>query len=375
MIAPKFFYDSLLAQGVGFFSGVPDSLLKDFCAYITDYTQSPNHIIAANEGAAVGLAAGYHIATGKYPVVYLQNSGFGNIINPLLSLVDPEVYKIPIVFVMGWRGEPGTTDEPQHMKQGKVTESMLRSIDTKYVILEGSEEIITKQMDECFNYMKNNGAPFVFIIKKGTFSEYKLIKETMTNFELGREDALKIVLSSFKENDIIVSTTGMLSRELYEYREFMGQTHDNDFLTVGSMGHSSQIALGIALQKKDKKIYCLDGDGSIIMHMGSLSIIGDKSPHNFKHIVFNNGAHDSVGGQSTVGFSTDLCKIACACNYKQVFAAATKIDIERNIKEFILCEGPAFFEIKINKGYRENLGRPTTNPIQNKDSFMRSLKT
>jgi len=294
MISCEKFYHSLLENNISFFTGVPDSLLKNICAYITDHAPSNNHIIAANEGAAVGLAIGYHLATGKIPLVYLQNSGFGNTINPLLSIVDPEVYQIPMVLMIGWRGEPGVKDEPQHKKQGRVNQALLQAMEIPYSILDHDSQQALLSIKEAAHRAVLNRGPYALLIRKGIFEKYQLLKDDKLDFPLTREMAVKIVVDHLDPQDAVISTTGMTSRELFEYRDFLNQGHDNDFLTIGGMGHTSQIALGIALQKNDRQVFCLDGDGSVIMHMGSLAVIGTQGIGNFKHIILNNGVHDSV---------------------------------------------------------------------------------
>jgi phosphonopyruvate decarboxylase len=371
MIDCKEFYDKLKANGIDFFTGVPDSLLKNFCAYVTDNADEKRHIIAANEGGAIALAAGHYLATGKPGMVYMQNSGQGNAVNPLASLVDPAVYNLPMLLLIGWRGEPGKKDEPQHAKQGPITLALLDTLRIPYQILPENPEEIDRCLKHAFDYMEKNNAPYALVVKKGTFDEYKLQKKIETDFSLKREDAVKLVVDTLGEKDIVVSTTGKTSRELFEYREELGQSHERDFLTVGSMGHSSQIALGIALEKPERNVYCFDGDGAIIMHMGGLSIIAEKAPKNFKHIIFNNGAHDSVGGQPTVGFGIDIPAIALASGYKNVYSAEKTDEINEKLVKFHACEGPALMEIKVNKGARKDLGRPTTTPIENKENFMR----
>ena len=367
MISCKDFYDKLIESKIGFFTGVPDSLLKDFCAYITDNTPKENNIIAANEGNAIAIASGYHLATGKFGMVYMQNSGLGNAINPLTSLADPEVYSIPMLLLIGWRAEPGVKDEPQHIKMGNVTLSLLEAIGIKYEILNDNfEEIIKKAKD----YMGKEKAPFAIIVKKGTFEEYKLKNKKETNYKFHREEALKLIIPLLDEKDIVVSTTGYTSREIFELRGDNKQGHEKDFLTVGSMGHSSSIALGIALEKPDRQVYCFDGDGALIMHMGSLSTIGSLKPKNFKHIVFNNYAHDSVGGQPTAASIIDIPAIAKSNGYSDAFSAETKDEILEKIKQIKEIDGPALLEIKVNKGARKDLGRPTRTPIENKEDFM-----
>ena len=370
MIAVKDFYDILIQNDITFFSGVPDSLLKNICAYFTDNVPAKNHIISANEGGAVALGAGYHLATGKIPLVYMQNSGIGNAINPLLSLVDSKVYNIPVLLMIGWRGQPGIPDEPQHIKQGEVTTDLLDAMDIPFEIIPENIEKAKFVIEKSIGIIKENNTPFAFIIKKNLFESYELKNETKTLFEMNREDAIRLVVDALNEDDIVVSTTGKTSRELFEYREELGQGHQNDFLTVGSMGHASQIALGIALEKPNRKVFCFDGDGATLMHTGSMGIIGEVAPDNYKHIIFNNGAHDSVGGQSTIAYNIDIQAIAKGFNYKEVFVADDSKSLVENIIKFKSAVGPVLLEVKINKGARKNLGRPTLTPIENKNNFM-----
>jgi len=373
MISPKRFFEILKSSGIDFYTGVPDSLLKDFCAYVTDNVSKKDHIINSNEGAAIALASGHYIATGKPGLVYMQNSGIGNAINPLLSLADSEVYSIPILLVIGWRGEPGKKDEPQHVKQGKVTLNLLKAMNISYEIINSStgntEDIIRK----AYSTMTELSCPFALIISEGTFEEYKLINDTQSDYQFNREEAIKIILDDLSSDDIIVSTTGKTSREVFEYRKKNNQGHQNDFLTVGSMGHCSQIALGIALEKNKKQVYVLDGDGAVIMHMGSLAILGSEAPENFRHILFNNGAHDSVGGQPTAGFKTDFSAIARACGYKLSITAETEMEIKNGLISIKRNSGPVFLEIRVNKGSRKDLGRPTTTPVENRIALMNNL--
>lgn len=323
----------------------------------------------------MGLATGHYLATGEIPVVYMQNSGEGNIINPLASLTDKEVYNIPILLIIGWRGRPGVHDEPQHIKQGKVTLPLLETMGIKYTILSKDENEFTNQLNDVIGYMAKTKESFAFVVEKDTFEDYKLQNnQQYENLELSREEAIQIVADSLDENAVIVSTTGMISRELFEYRANSNQTHEKDFLTVGSMGHASQIALGIALEKSNHKIYCFDGDGAAIMHMGSMAIIGSKHPENYIHIIFNNGAHDSVGGQPTVGLQINIPEIAKALNYKKVFSIKDRMSLKEVLNKINGEKGPIMLEIQVKKGNRKDLGRPTTTPIQNKESLMKFLE-
>lgn len=373
MIDCALFYDALIRRGIDFFSGVPDSLLKSFCAYVTDHADSGKHIIAANEGGAIALACGYHLAMARVGLVYMQNSGQGNAVNSLVSLVDPEVYSVPVLLLIGWRGEPGKHDEPQHIKQGRITLSLLRTLEIPYKILSDNIEEANDCLEEIIDILKQRSGPTALIVRKGIFEPYRMQKRDDSQYELTREEAIKETIDNLDESDIIVSTTGKTSRELYEYRDSVNGDHRRDFLTVGSMGHCSQIALGIALAKPERQVYCLDGDGAVIMHMGAMAIIGSRRVKNFKHIVFNNGCHDSVGGQPTCGFAVSITGIARACGYTLALQARTGREINDKIRIIKSANGPAMLEIRVRKGARKDLGRPKPSPEQNKTKFMEFL--
>lgn len=373
MIRPEFFIEALREKGIDCFAGVPDSLLKNICAYITDHCDEQHNIIAANEGAAVGIAAGHYLATGQPACVYMQNSGEGNIINPLASLTDQEVYNIPVLLLIGWRGRPGVHDEPQHVKQGKVTTGLLNVMGVNYEVLSKEEDKAAKQIEKAAKALANKEV-FALVIEKDTFEDYKLQNVEVNNLTMTREETIQTVAAALGEKDCIVSTTGMISRELFEYRAAMNQGHERDFLTVGSMGHASQIALGIAMAKPDRKVWCFDGDGAAIMHMGSMAIVAKKAPKNYVHVVFNNGAHDSVGGQPTVGLKIDLPRVARAVGYPHTYSVSTKEDLMDVLNEAKKNNDLSLIEIKVKKGNRKDLGRPTTTPIQNKEALMDFLK-
>ncbi len=371
MVSVDKFYEALRSEGISMFTGIPDSLLKNLCAYITDHSDSKHNIIAANEGAAMGIAAGHYLATGEVPVVYMQNSGIGNAVNPLMSLADEKVYSIPVLLIIGWRGEPGVHDEPQHVKQGEVTLPLLDAMQIPYCILpdddDAAEAAVRRSITDC----RNSSKPYAIVIRKNTFAKYKLKKEAVNNYPLCREDALKIVAGQIPKDAIVVSTTGKLSRELYEYRDAMKESHESDFLTVGSMGHSSSIALGIALSKPERKVFCFDGDGAFIMHMGALTNIGNLSADNYIHVLFNNGAHESVGGQPTLGLNIDIEAVAKACGYTNAVSVETEDEINKAINDALSNKGPSLIEIKVSINSREDLGRPKSTPIENKKVFMR----
>lgn len=373
MIDCGIFYKELIKNSINYFCGVPDSLLKNICAYITDNTPEGRHIIASNEGAAAALAAGWYLGSGRPALVYMQNSGLGNAVNPLLSLADPAVYSIPMLLLIGWRGEPGVKDEPQHKRQGELTLPLLETLGIPYLVIDGRcsdmEIIIERAVKESLAGLK----PYAIVVKKNTFAPYTREKQSEETGTLLREKAVILAAGLAEKDCAIVSTTGMISRELYEYRETNGLSHDSDFLTVGSMGHSSQIACGIAASNKGRKIYCFDGDGAVIMHMGSLAVNGTSSLSNFIHIVFNNAAHDSVGGQMTAAGKIDLCAAAGACRYKTVISASDERGIKEAFDTIRKKGGPAFLEIRVKKGARENLGRPAAPPQAQKNNFIKYL--
>ena len=376
MINTKYFFKKLIEFDISFFSGVPDSLLKNICGFISDNVDNKSHIIAANEGNALAIGIGYHLSTGKLPLIYMQNSGLGNVINPLLSLADPDVYSVPMLLMIGWRGQPGVKDEPQHKKQGRVTLKMLDTMEVPYEIL--SKDTNNKQAEEIIKKaskiaLKTN-SPYAIVVQKDSFSKYQIKKKRTVNYPLYREDAIKAIVDNLDDKDIVISTTGVTSRELFEYREKLSLGHEKDFLTVGGMGHANQIALGIALQKPNRRVFCLDGDGAALMHMGSMAINGNIECNNFKHIIFNNGAHDSVGGQPTVGFSVDLQGIAKASGYDIVLEAETNEEVINCLKKLKTLNGKVFLEIKIKKGVRDDLGRPKTTQKENKKHLMKFIK-
>jgi len=357
-----------------FYIGVPDSQLKPLCDYLMDtYGISDKHIIAANEGNCTAIAAGYHLATGKIPVIYMQNSGIGNAVNPVASLLNEKVYGIPCIFIIGWRGEPGTKDEPQHIYQGAVTEKLLDDIGVAYTVISDTtlpEEFAAQMTD--WRHSLGAGKSIAVLVRKNAL-KYNQNAHPSPCGGWMREDVIRSIVAQAK-GDIIVSTTGKTSRELFEIREQNGQSHQYDFLTVGSMGHSSSIALGIALNKPGTRIWCIDGDGAALMHMGALALIGAKAPSNLVHVIINNGAHESVGGQPTVARQIDFQKIALGCGYKEVYRATCSDELENVILQIPRLQGPVLLEVIAAVGSRSNLGRPTTTPTENKNAIMKYLK-
>lgn len=362
--------------GSDFYCGVPDSQLKPLCDYLMlSYgINSKHHLIAANEGNCVAIAAGYHLATGKIPVVYLQNSGEGNIINPVASLLNDKVYAIPMVFIIGWRGEPGVHDEPQHIYQGQITVKLLDDMEIRsFVVCRDTTEAEIEEAMEEYRGLLEKGKNVAFIIKKGALSADAAVTYKNDN-EICREDAIRHIVKA-SGDDPIVSTTGKISRELFELREANGQSHKYDFLTVGSMGHSSSIALGIALNKPKTHVWCIDGDGAAIMHMGAMAVIGSVSPQNLIHVVLNNGAHESVGGMPTVANDIDFASIAKACGYKSAVCVNAIDALDAELVAAKNRNSLSFIEVKCAIGSRSNLGRPTTSAAENKSEFTNYMKT
>lgn len=360
--------------GSDFYTGVPDSQLKALCNFLMHKygINSKHHIIAANEGNAVALAAGYHLATGKVAVVYMQNSGEGNAINPIASLLNENVYAIPVVFIVGWRGEPGVHDEPQHVFQGEVTVKLFEDmgVSTFIIGMDTKEENLREVMRR-FQNLLGEGKSVAFIVRKGGLTYDEKVSYQNDNTIL-REDVIAHIANIASE-DIIVSTTGKTSRELFEIRTRNQQSHKYDFLTVGSMGHSSSIALGIALNKLNSKIWCIDGDGAVLMHMGAMAVIGTNAPPNMVHILINNCAHETVGGMPTVAYGVDMVGIAKACGYPKAVSVCSLEDLNRELAAAKVNDMLTFVEVKCSLGAREDLGRPTTTAEENKELFMRYL--
>lgn len=364
--------------GIDFFTGVPDSLLRGFCDEIYDVfgTDSPNHIVAHNEGGAIALCAGHYLATGRPGLCYMQNSGLGNALNPLASLMDPQVYSLPCLLLVGWRGEPGVKDEPQHVKQGQITLSQLDLLDIPWFILsqETSEEEFHRSFAETLSVLES-GRTAAIVVRKGALTSERK-PDYRNSYRMTRETAASVVLASSASGDVFVSTTGKLSREIFELRESRGEDHSHDFLTVGSMGHAGMIALKIAQDCPEKTVWCLDGDGACLMHLGSLSMIAGCSPANLIHVVINNGAHETVGGMPVLSRKLDLCALASAAGYGEVCSADNEEDLKRILTRLrsLPRTAPVLVEIRCACGARKDLGRPTTTPRENRDALMSSLR-
>lgn len=371
MLQPEQFLGLLERNGVRFFCGVPDSLLREFLLVLQQKRNDGAHVICCNEGAAVGLASGIHMGSGAIPLVYMQNSGLGNAINPLTSLAHQGVYGIPMILLIGWRGEPGVSDEPQHTPMGSSTCDLLQSVGIPYTVLDARTESLEAMVADVCNLAKTNSHPYAILCKKGTFARAAESIDSSSPYELSREQAIQKILDASAATDIVVATTGQAGRELLELR---GGNLKSDFMNVGAMGHTSQIALGLALSNKQRRVVCIDGDGSVLMHMGGLATIGGANCQNLRHIVLNNGAHDSVGGQPTAGFAIDLPSIARSCGYKSAARCETGADLVSLLPDFLLAEGPTLLEIRVHTGCRDDLARPPKDMQKTRRDFMENLK-
>lgn len=358
-----------------FYTGVPDSLLQPLCNYLMKHygVDKKHHVIGANEGNCVAMAAGYHLATGKYPVVYMQNSGEGNAVNPIASLLNEKVYAIPAIFVVGWRGEPGKKDEPQHVFQGEITRSLLSLLSIESYVV-GKETTVTElaKARASFEEQLSKGQSVAFVIQKGALTNDEEMVYSNA-YHMTREAVVRAVSEIAKE-DPIISTTGKASRELFEAREARGEGHQYDFLTVGSMGHASSIACAIAAQKPETKIWCIDGDGALIMHMGAMAVVGRLQPDNLVHILINNEAHETVGGLPTAADAVSLSEIAKACGYQVIPKVKEEAELLKALKKCRDSKKLTFLEVDCALGARADLGRPTTSARENKEQFMQYLK-
>jgi len=359
------------------FVGVPDSQLKDFLSCLEEEAAGSDalqHVVTSNEGSAIALAAGHHLATGGLPLVYMQNSGLGNAVNPLTSLADPLVYSIPMLLLVGWRGEPSEKDEPQHLSMGKITPKLLDELGIPHQALPRDPTGVAAALDEATRSARERSAPYALLVKKGTFKKHSMKRAGAGEGLLLREEIIQAVLPRLRPEDAVVGTTGYTSREIFEHREACHQDHSRDFLTVGCMGHASAIALGVARAQPSRRVLCFDGDGAVLMHMGNLATVAASGCRNFKHVVVNNAAHDSVGAQPTGMEGVDVVGLAKALGYRWTARATSASELAPMLSQLLEVDGPALLEVRSRPGAREDLGRPTTTPGQNKEAFMSFLR-
>jgi phosphonopyruvate decarboxylase len=369
------FYTLLAEQHLTYFCGVPDSTFKDWMTYLDDqHGRGLTNRIVAIERDAIGYAAGYYLASGRIGVVYLQNSGLGNIVNPLTSLADEQVCRIPILLLIGWRGEPGRKDEPQHSKMGQITVPLLDILGIRHAILPVKLSEVKQVLAEACYYLASMCGIFALLVCEGTFKPYPSSKRAAdkTSF-MSREEALVLIAKRLGPEVLIISTTGKTSRELFEYRTVQQQDHQSDFLMVGAMGLASSLAAEVALQHPQERIIILDGDAAALMSAGNLATIGYYAPSNLYHIIFDNGCHESTGGQPSTSQIVSWEKLALANAYKGVLAVETREALEAQLDYWLEQTGPRMLVVKVRKGSRQDLGRPTTSPVENRNAFMKRL--
>ncbi|MBY8989908.1 MAG: phosphonopyruvate decarboxylase [Candidatus Lokiarchaeota archaeon] len=374
MISCRDFINTLNKYEFTFFTGIPDSTFKEFMKFLSENKSiNLNNIIACNECEAIALATGYHLSTNKIGIVYLQNSGLGKAVNPITSLCDPEVYSIPILLMIGWRGEPGKNDAPQHKKMGMVTLPLLDTLQIPYVILDPSLESIDRELIKAKSYLTKHKGPYAFVFRRNFFEEYKINKDSSNNYSLTTTDVINLIMENLDNTEVIISTTGYISRILYGYRVSRMLDHNKSFYNVGSMGCASSIGLGIALQKPNRRIIIFDGDGAVIMQMGAFTTIGKNSPSNFVHVIFDNEAHESTGGQPTNSPKIDFSAIAKACNYKSVFLIQSRKELLNCMDYIKNGKGPILIHIKINLSQNKDLKRPEKLLKEYREEFMQNL--
>lgn len=373
MVDQKYLFESLQKMGINFFTGVPDSLLNDFCLYMVKNIPDRQHVMAANEGNAIGIAAGHYLATGNIPVVYMQNSGIGNATNPLLSLAHDSVYGIPMILVIGWRGDPSISDHAQHKKQGELTPVLLKDMDIPYEILDDENTVIPK-FEWAINKAKEISSPVALIAKKAILAEKEKKQVYPESNLMSREEAICSVIDAFGEDAIYLGTTGRATRELNEQLKLHGVGEGHEFHNVGSMGHVSSVGLGIALACPDKQIVVFDGDAAAVMHLGAFATNSRYKVGNMIHIVLNNGANESVGGQPSAGYVVNLTEIAAACGYlTSGCAIETKEELLALIRKHKNGAMPLFIEIRVRQGIRSNMPKLTINHKAEKFALMKTL--
>ena len=373
MVNQKELFDALGEMGVDFFTGVPDSLLNDFCLYMTNNLMAKQHVMAANEGNAIGVAAGHYMATGKLPLVYMQNSGIGNATNPLLSLTHDCVYGIPMLLVIGWRGDPSINDHAQHKKQGELTPVLMSDMDIPYAILDDENTVIEK-FRWAADKAREISSPVALIAKKAILTQKEKKQQYPENRLMNREEAVSAVVDVFGEDAVYLGTTGRATREVHEQLIAHGIGEGHEWQNVGSMGHVSSVGLGLALARPDKRIVVFDGDAAVVMHMGALATNCRYKAGNMVHIVLNNGVNESVGGQPSAGYLIDLTAVARACGYRTVgHAVETKEELQQIVRENQTGEMPLFIDVHVRQGIRSDLPKLNIDHKGQKEALMHLL--
>ena len=363
---PGIFVTTLEDAGFSPFMGIPCSVLKPLLDYIADGNCSTRNYLCSSEGDAMGLAAGFSLS-GKLPVVYMQNDGYGNAINPLSSLL--LLYKLPVLLLISWRGEPGAKDAPQHAVMGSVILSLLDTFEIPYIVLDNEERNLKDSVTRAKNHCMAESKPFAFVIRKGYFDRYNASISQSNTMLNRRLEYIRLLSAKLQPNDVLLGTTGFAGREMYQI-----VTHKGKFYMMGSMGCLASLGLAIALEQPDKRIILLDGDGAILMKMGALATVGYHRPSNLIHICFDNRSYESTGGQPTLSTTVDLRAVAKACGYTTVHNIKTTGEFEAMWNNEAKYPKPHFLHIEINPGTEEELARPSISPEEMRDCFRAFLQ-
>lgn len=373
MVNQQSLFEALDRLGVKFFTGVPDSLLNDFCLYMTNNIPDSRHVMAANEGNAIGIAAGSYMATGNIPLVYMQNSGIGNATNPLLSLTHNCVYGIPMILVIGWRGDPSINDHAQHKKQGELTPVLMKDMDIPYEILDNDDTVIEK-FTWAVTKAKEISSPVALIAKKAILTQKEKKQQYPESILMNREEAISAVIDVFGEDAIYLGTTGRATREVHEQLKMHGIGEGHEWQNVGSMGHVSSVGLGLALACPDKKIVVFDGDAAAVMHMGALATNCRYKASNLIHIVLNNGVNESVGGQQSAGQLIDLTGVAKSCGYRNIgHAVENKEELQQVMRTLPGDDMPAFVDVHVRQGIRPDMPKLNIDHKAQKEALMKYI--
>ena len=363
MIKTEEFISFLTKKKINFFCGVPDSTLNSFLNALS--IKKKKNVIAPNEGGAVALAMGYYLKTKKIPLVYMQNLGLGNATDPLTSLCAPEVYSIPMVLLIGWRGNPHMKDEPQHLVTGKNTLNILKLFKIKTVIIRSNKSF--KSIGKIINHSQKFKKIVAIVVPPGIFSKLS-VKVKKSNLPI-RSNVIEKILRSVKKNTRIISTIGFSSREFFQVKKEKKIKNGKLFLMVGGMGHASATSLGVHLNSGKNEVICVDGDGAFLMHMGNVATAGVYAKKNFKYILFDNNAHESTGVQPTISNKINFKKIASGFGFKKVYELKTKKDVENKLSKIMKLTQPTFIRIVVATGTFKKLERPK-DLYEIKDKFM-----
>jgi len=351
MIDVRHFVDELIRQDANVFTGIPCSYLTPLIHEVIARKET-RYVLASSEGDALAIASGIWLAGGM-GVVFCQNSGLGNMVNPLTSMNEP--FGIPALLLVTWRGKPGVKDEPQHKRMGEITPELLSLIGVEWELLPQEEGTALEVLKRACNFIRRVQRPYALVMSRSTFTSDEDIAIPSSNYP-SRSEALAAFLDNVDAGAVVIATTGKTGRELFTLDDRCGH-----FYCVGSMGYASSVAHGIALGSK-RRVYLLDGDGAAIMHMGNLTSIGSSHPANLIHIVLDNGCYDSTGAQPTASTSVDFVALALAVGYAQAQSCRSQGDFVLALRSHLPGTGPRLLHVPIRMGSMSQLGRPTTTP-------------